>query len=79
MPDTTGMPQAWADLIEALTLMAKHQINDISPTHCEHDRLYVMADPAQFTPEELARLEELHFDPDSEDESTFSSSWYGSA
>lgn len=56
-------PQAWADLLEALTLLARHQSNDISPFHCEHDTLTVMADPEKFTAEELARLDKLGFHP----------------
>ena len=38
-------PQAWADLIKALQIMAKHPANEQYPTHCEHDELRVMADP----------------------------------
>jgi hypothetical protein len=63
---TTPMPQAWADLLEGLTLLAKHPANDISPFHCEHDTLNVMADDTAFTAEELARLETLGFNVDSE-------------
>ena len=72
------IPKPWADLIEALTLMAKHHSNDYSPTHCSHDTLTVMADPEQFSTEELARLEELGFHP-GEYEMTFTSYRYGSA
>jgi hypothetical protein len=75
MSQTT--PQAWTDLIEGLTLLAKHQNNDISPLHCEHDTLTVMADPAAFTTDELGRLRTLGFFA-SEDE-TFMSYRFGSA
>jgi hypothetical protein len=72
------MPTAWANLIEALTLLAKHQNNDISPTHCGHDTLTVCADPTKFTAEELARLDDLGFFPHS-DGDAFMSFTYGSA
>lgn len=72
------MPKAWAELIEALTLLAKHQTNDTSPLHCNHDTLHVMADHAYFIPEELARLEELGFHADTAN-GTFYSYRYGSA
>lgn len=71
------MPPSWANLISALTLLARGRVNDISPLHCEHDLLSVMADPAQFTSAEIAQLEAWRFHPG--DEGTFYSSWYGSA
>ncbi len=74
----TRIPQAWADLIEALTILADHQANDIRPTHCEHDTLTVMADPATVPADQLARLEQLGFHPD-HDNGTFSSYRFGSA
>lgn len=72
------MPKAWADLIEGPTMLAEHQNNSISPFHCEHDELTVMADPEAFTAEELALLDELGFTPSSVDE-TFTSYRFGSA
>ncbi len=33
-----NMPPAWADLLEGLALLAKHQTNGISPLHCEFGR-----------------------------------------
>lgn len=77
MTDDT-QPRAWRDLIEALTLLAKGQNNDVSPLHCEHDTLTVMADPADFTADELARLDILGFIPD-HDTATFTSFRFGSA
>lgn len=74
----TEMPEAWTDLIEALTLLAKHQNNEDSPLHCDHDMLTVMSDPRAFTPEELARLDELGFSADPP-QLTFYSFRYGSA
>lgn len=56
-----ALPPAWADLFEALALLATHQNNDLSPFHCSHDQLTVMADPAAFTAEEIARLDALGF------------------
>jgi hypothetical protein len=73
----TDLPQAWRDLFEALTLLAKHQNNDINPFQCSHDALTVCADPADFTAEELARLDELGFLPQDEYE-TFISHRFGS-
>lgn len=74
----TTMPKAWADLLEGLTLLATHQNNDISPLHCEHDQLTVMADPEAFTAEELAHLKTLGFNADDED-GVFYSHRFGSA
>ncbi len=76
------MPKAWADLIHGLTMLARHQNNDISPFNCTHDQLTVMADPAKFTAEEIAYLDELGFHagkPGSENEETFYSFRFGSA
>lgn len=61
MTEPATMPQAWADLIEALTLLARHRNDDISPLHCEHDTLHVCSDPAGYTDTEKARLDELGF------------------
>ena len=73
----TDPPKAWADLIEGLSLLAKHQNNDISPLQCMHDQLLVNASPAGFTVEELDRLAELGFIADNHD--VFSSFRFGSA
>lgn len=48
------------DLIEALQLMAT-KARPAYPLHCEHDVLTVCVDPALFTEQERARLEELGF------------------
>ncbi len=74
----TTVPSAWADLLEAIELLAKHQNNEISPFHCEHDQLTVAADPAAFTDDEIARLDELGFTADVGQE-CFYSFRYGSA
>lgn len=67
------------DLIEALTIFAKYG-DPHSPTHCEHDRLTVMVDPALVEDEDLKRLEELSFRPDDEEGGgTFYSYRFGSA
>ena len=58
------IPSAWEDLIKGLTTLAQHPDDDISPLHCEHDTLWICADPAAFTSEELADLKELGFIPD---------------
>lgn len=72
------LPEHWADLIEALAIMGEHPSSPVSPTHCEHDRLTVMADPDMFTTAQRDRLADLNFEQ-SEDGNTFSSNWYGSA
>jgi hypothetical protein len=74
------MPEAWSDLISAITLLAKGQSNDISPLHCEHDRLVVCSDPDKFTPEELNQLIDWGFHADEEDGDGFFYSFrFGSA
>lgn len=73
----TDMPQAWADLIHGLTMLARHQNNDISPFNCSHDELTVMADPTKFTAIELDHLAGLGFLPGSD--GTFTSYRFGSA
>ena len=70
---------AWTDLAEAIPLLAKHATGSF-PFHCEHDELTVMSDPEQYTPEELARLDELGFFVDDEYGGIcFKSFRYGSA
>lgn len=72
------MPEAWTDLIDALELLSQGRTDEVSPFHCEHDRLYVMSDPTAFRPEELDVLEALGFHADVET-GTFYSFRYGSA
>lgn len=72
------MPPAWADLIEGLTLLAKHHTDDISPLHCQHDTLNVLADDEAFTDEEIARLDTLGFSVNNS-EGGFYSFRFGSA
>lgn len=50
------------DLIEALTILRRYD-NPVSPTHCEHDTLLVMVDPALVSDEDLERLKQLGFTP----------------
>lgn len=50
------------DLIEALTILRRYD-NPVSPTHCEHDTLLVMVDPALVSDEDLERLKQLGFIP----------------
>lgn len=49
------------DLLEALAIFASKYPDLYSPFHCEHDTLTVMCDPAQFTEEEITKLESLGF------------------
>lgn len=67
-------------LIEALLIFIKYG-DPSSPTHCEHDVLTVMIDPALVSEADKARLEELGFSPGYDDwaEETFQSFRYGSA
>jgi hypothetical protein len=74
----TSMPPAWADLLEALTLLAQHPADTVSPFNCTHDTLYVLADDSAFTDDEIARLEALGFNRNSSD-GGFYSFRYGSA
>jgi hypothetical protein len=71
------IPPAWTDLIEAITMLAKGWSNEISPFHCEHDTLTVMADPEQFSDVEMAKLKDWGFYPDND--GGFYSFRYGSA
>ena len=77
------MPEAWRDLLEGIAILARHPGNDISPFHCEHDKLTICADPAEFTTEELERLEALGFhaadEDDYDDADSFYSFRFGSA
>lgn len=49
------------DLIEALTIFAKYQINTRNPTHCSHDKLAIMYVGELLSPEDAKRLNELGF------------------
>ena len=71
---------AWTDLISAIHLLSKHATDEVSPFHCEHDTLTVLSDPAKYTEEEIAQLDEwgFHVGNDSDDD-CFSSFRYGSA
>ncbi|MFD3594327.1 hypothetical protein ACFWU5_16510 [Nocardia sp. NPDC058640] len=69
---------AWTDLIQAITLLAQHPTDTISPFHCEHDQLFVMADDTKFTADEIAQLDEWGFSVN-EDDGGFTSFRYGSA
>jgi hypothetical protein len=69
---------AWGDLVQAITLLSNHRTDEISPFHCEHDQLFVMADDTKFTADQLAQLEEWGFEVDTEN-GGFYSFRYGSA
>lgn len=72
------LPPAWNDLIEAIKLLAKGRVDDVSPFNCIHDQLSVMSDPDKFTNAELAQLDTWGFHVDDND-NTFYSFRYGSA
>ena len=71
------MPQAWRDLIIGLATLSTAAVDTVSPLHCEHDTLTVMADPGRFTPDALAELDELGFADYGDD--VFTSFRFGSA
>jgi hypothetical protein len=64
-------------LIEALQILRKYD-NPQWPTHCEHDELWILIDPAKVSDEDKARLDELGVFVDEENE-CFKSFRYGSA
>lgn len=64
--DMTESPDAWGDLLAALTLLAKHPVDTTGPLHCGHDTLYVRADETAFTDEEIAQLDRWGFHADAE-------------
>ncbi len=76
-PPPAELPKAWAELLAALTLLARGLTDEISPFNCSHDQLAVMADPERFSPEELAQLDAWGFHVDSD--GGFYSFRYGSA
>lgn len=63
------------DLIKALQIFVKYG-DPYSPTHCEHDEMYIMVNPTDVSPEDIAALEELGFTPNGD---TFKSYRFGSA
>lgn len=75
---TTDAP---ADFAAALEIFRKDgRLDSISPFHCEHDVLAVMADPSLFTESEIRDLDELGFIVGDEyDDDCFSSFRFGSA
>lgn len=70
---------AWDELIEALTLLRRSHPEVIRPFNCAHDTLWVSADPADFTPEELTRLNTIGFFPSDDGVPGFMSFRFGSA
>ena len=74
---SAALPPAWAELIEAIGILAKHPTSEVSPFNCTHDQLYVCADAEAFTRQERERLAELGFLRD--DDGGFYSFKYGSA
>lgn len=55
------------DLIEALQIFSKYTTAPW-PTHCEHDVMYVNVPVEKVSDEDKARLDELDFFPDGDDE-----------
>ncbi len=73
----TTMPADWADLLEALTLLATHPTVGSAPFNCTHDTLLVTADDTKFTDAEIVKLGNLGFHVDRD--GGFTSSRFGSA
>lgn len=70
-----------SDLLEAIQIFLKYG-DPYAPTHCEHDVLTVMIDPADVSDEDKDRLEELGFKAggyESWPDSMFQSFRFGSA
>jgi hypothetical protein len=65
-----------SELIKALTIFLKYG-DPTYPTHCEHDTMYVMIDPAVVSHEDAMLLKEIGFSPD--ENGTFRSYKFGSA
>ena len=78
MDTPTSTPQAWHELLAALTLLSRHPTNDISALYCAHDTLHVCADHTAFTPHEIAQLDQWGFHIDN-NEGGFYSHRFGSA
>ena len=68
------------DLIEALTILLKYG-NPSSPTHCEHDTLYICGiEPKDVSEEDKKKLDKLGFFVSKEyGDEQFKSFRYGSA
>lgn len=64
-------------LIKALQIFLKYG-NPSYPTNCDHDVLWVIISPNIVSEEDLKELDELGFDPDTEND-CFMSYKYGSA
>lgn len=73
-----GTEDGFADLIAALTIFARYAPGTACPTHCEHDELRVMVDPAKVSASDIKELESLGFH-ENEDDETFVSFRFGSA
>lgn len=71
------MATAWEDLLEGLTILSQRPGNLISPFNCSHDTLVVTCDPADFTSDEINRLDSLGFFVS--DDECFMSYRFGSA
>ena len=59
------------DLIEALTILAKYSSDARTPTHCEHDILYVTCITETIPDKDFKRLEKLGFWLDDDDGENF--------
>lgn len=67
-----------SDLIEALQILLKYG-DPHSPTHCEHDTLWVCIDPGKVSDKDKARLLTLGFFVSEDGDDCFKSFRYGSA
>lgn len=69
---------AWADLINGLGILQTGRTSNVSPTWCDHDKLWVMADPDKFTTDQIEQLDRMGFVADHA-EGGFYSFRFGSA
>jgi hypothetical protein len=65
-------------LLEALTIFLKYD-NPSRPTHCSHEMMCVMIDPAIVSDKDKAKLDKLGFFVGTEYPDVFCSFRYGSA
>lgn len=70
-------PPLLSHLIEALQIALKYEDKEW-PTHCEHDEMWLNIDSSKVSDEDKARLDELGFFEDEDDE-CFKSYAFGSA
>jgi len=73
------MNNGFEHLAEAMLIFGKYSNTD-TPTHCEHDTMYVMeVKKEQVSEEDQKRLDELGFFWSEDEDEGYISFWFGSA